>query len=216
VARHLGGALVGDGNSTLLFQVPAMARRYLARSRPGSVLRLRNDDAKAHKDVFREAFSLRGQARRVHEIRSLFLPRLLKWEDRNSMAFSVEGRYPFLDNELIELCLSFDPDTLYMRGWTKWPLRRGLTGDLPSRVLMRKDKVGFETPQDKWLRGPLRPELTEWLKRDRPIWEYVEREDVRRLADHVWATNRAHEEFGQTLLRVYIYDRWSDLFGVSE
>ena len=46
-------------------------------------------------------------ARRVHEIRAMFLPRLLKWDDRNSMAFSVEGRYPFLDHQLIELCLSF-------------------------------------------------------------------------------------------------------------
>jgi asparagine synthase (glutamine-hydrolysing) len=215
VARHLGGALLGDGNSAILFQMPIMARRYLARSRPGIVLRLRQDDMNTEKEMFREAFSLRGQARRLHEIRSLYLPRLLKWEDRNSMAFSIEGRYPFLDNELIELCLSFNPDMLYMRGWTKWLLRSGLAGFLPHKVLMRKDKIGFETPQEKWLRGPLRLELTEWLKRDRPIWEYIERENVRRLADRVWSTNSVHEEFGQTLFRVFIYDRWSVLFGVS-
>ena len=62
----------------------------------------------------------------MNEIRTLYLPRLLKWDDRNSMAFSIEGRYPFLDHELIELCLSFAPEILYRRGWTKWPLRRGL------------------------------------------------------------------------------------------
>ena len=64
----------------------------------------------------------------------MYLPRLLKWDDRNSMAFSIEGRYPFLDHELIELCLSFAPEILYHRGWTKWPLRRGLQKALPEKV----------------------------------------------------------------------------------
>jgi asparagine synthetase B (glutamine-hydrolysing) len=39
---------------------------------------------------------------RVNEIRERILPRLLKCDNRNFMAFSVEGRYPFLDHTLIE------------------------------------------------------------------------------------------------------------------
>ena len=69
--------------------------------------------------------------------------------------FSVEGRYPFLDHEMIELCLSFAPRVLYDRGWTKEPLRRGLVGLLPPEILRRRSKLGFETPQDRWLVGPL-------------------------------------------------------------
>jgi asparagine synthetase B (glutamine-hydrolysing) len=54
-----------------------------------------------------QSLDLNGQHRRIFEMRALFLPRLLKWDDRNFMAFSVESRYPFLDHELIDLCLSF-------------------------------------------------------------------------------------------------------------
>ena len=85
-------------------------------------------------DVLQRTLASRGQARRVNEIRMMYLPRLLKWDDRNSMAFSIEGRYPFLDHELIELCLSFAPEILYHHGWTKWPLRRGLQNALPDKV----------------------------------------------------------------------------------
>ncbi len=70
------------------------------------------------------------QQRRVYEIRRMYLPRLLKWDDRNFMAFGVEGRYPFLDHRLIELALSFTPDTLYSHGWIKEPLRRGMSRDV--------------------------------------------------------------------------------------
>ncbi len=145
----------------------------------------------------------------------MFLPRLLKWDDRNSMAFSVEGRYPFLDHELIELCLSFAPHTLYNCGWTKWPLRLGLGSILPDKIGSRKTKLGFEVPQDKWLCGPLFPMLQYWLKQDRPLWEYVERADVEHLAHQTWQLQGKREEPGQALFRLFIFDRWAELFNVT-
>jgi asparagine synthase (glutamine-hydrolysing) len=158
--------------------------------------------------------NLDGQARRLYDIRSMFLPRLLKWEDRNSMAFSVEGRYPFLDHELIELCLSFAPETLYWRGWTKWPLRTGLQDELPHTIRWRRSKFGFETPQDKWLVGQFRPELERWLGGDRPVWAFVEREDARRLAELTWRLQGRREEPGQALFRLFVFDRWLEVFGL--
>src|SRR5947199_2224607 len=135
-----------------------MLQRYRARSKSTSLVRLRNTLVKDTTPILKKILALDEQAWRVEEIRGMFLPRLLKWDDRNSMAFSVEGRHPFLDHELIELCLSFDPRTLYHSGWTKWPLRLGLRETLPGKISYRRTTRGFEVPQVKCLRGWLRPE----------------------------------------------------------
>lgn len=80
------------------------------------------------------------------------LEHLLKWNDRNSMAFSVESRTPFLDYRLVEYTLSAHSDSIIKNGYTKSILRESLKGILPEEIRLRKDKVGFETPQDEWFR----------------------------------------------------------------
>jgi asparagine synthase (glutamine-hydrolysing) len=211
---HFAGALQRHGNPALVGQLPVMFRRYRARRRPQVRVHCRDLNGVAKLEPLKQMLDLDAQARRIYEIRSMFLPRLLKWDDRNSMAFSVEGRYPFLDHELIELGLSFHSETLYSDGWTKWPLRVGLRDQLPERILHRRTKFGFETPQTKWLAGTLRPQLERWLKCDRPAWDYLERNDVRKVADQVWRTSHPSEEGAQCLFRVFIFDRWLELFGV--
>jgi len=185
-----------------------MLRRYRARVAPPLQVRFRDALIKNNGDVLKGLLALNGQTRRLHEIRGMFLPRLLKWDDRNSMAFSVESRYPFLDHELIELCLSFAPKTLYRRGWTKYPLRLGLNNHMPLKIRDRRSKFGFETPQDKWFGGALRPELESWLRSDRPVWDYVEREDVRRMAEQTWRLHGKRDETCQDLFRIFVFDRW--------
>jgi asparagine synthase (glutamine-hydrolysing) len=211
---HFAGALMKDGNPALLAQVPTMLRRYRARIKPTTLVRLRHTQGGDTSPILQKILALDEQACRVEQIRNMFLPRLLRWDDRNSMAFSVEGRYPFLDHELIELCLSFAPQVLYHHGWTKWPIRIGLRDTLPDTILYRRTKLGAEVPQDRWLCGPLRPELESWLKRDRPLWDYVERADVRRLADETWHLDGKRDEPGQELFRLFIFDRWAEAFRV--
>ena len=71
------------------------------------------------------------------------LPALLRFEDRNSMAHSIEARVPFLDHRLVEYALSL-PTTSKLRGAeTKSVLRRALAGTLPEEVRTRRDKIGF-------------------------------------------------------------------------
>ncbi len=215
LGRHFVGALLRRGNPNLWSQIPVMWRRYRAREAPPS-LQLRGPLRGPSAEIFRQMMQLTGQARRVHDIRARILPRLLKWEDRNSMAFSVEGRYPFLDHELIDLCLSFVPDTLYRRGWTKWPLRLGLEDTLPKKICWRRSKFSFETPQEKWLVDAFRPVLEEWLEDDeRPAWEFVAQEDVRRVAQQIWQSEGRRKEVGQMLFRIFMFDRWLELFGLS-
>lgn len=80
------------------------------------------------------------------------LEHLLKWEDRNSMAFSLEARVPFLDHRLVEATLSADGRNIIIDGMTKAPLREAMKGILPEQIRLRTDKTGFDTPQDEWFR----------------------------------------------------------------
>jgi len=83
------------------------------------------------------------------------LPELLRYEDRNSMAHSLEARVPLLDHRLVELAFSLDGSELIRRGETKSVLRRAVADLLPSQVAGRRDKLGFVTPEGRFLRGAL-------------------------------------------------------------
>src|ERR687885_658251 len=83
------------------------------------------------------------------------LPELLRYEDRNSMAHSLEARVPFLDYRLVELCFSLPGSELVGGGRTKVVLRRALGDLLPPLVRERRDKLGFVTPERLWLRSRL-------------------------------------------------------------
>lgn len=80
------------------------------------------------------------------------LEHLLKWEDRNSMWFSLEARVPFLDYRLVEMILASPGEMVIRNGMTKHLLREGMKGVLPEKIRIRRDKIGFDTPQDRWFR----------------------------------------------------------------
>lgn len=71
------------------------------------------------------------------------LPHLLKYEDRNSMAFSIESRTPFTDYRLVDYVFSLPASYKYRNGWSKWLLRLAMRDLLPGSVLWRRDKIGF-------------------------------------------------------------------------
>jgi asparagine synthase (glutamine-hydrolysing) len=83
------------------------------------------------------------------------LEHLLKWEDRNSMWYSLEARVPFLDYRLVERTLSMDSSDKIRKGMTKFLLRDSMKNILPEKIRMRKDKIGFNTPEDEWFRTPV-------------------------------------------------------------
>ncbi|HUX56205.1 MAG TPA: asparagine synthase (glutamine-hydrolyzing) [Bacteroidales bacterium] len=78
---------------------------------------------------------------------------LLKWEDRNSMYFSLESRVPFLDYRLVEKTLASSNEMKIKDGMTKYILRESMKGVLPEKIRQRKDKTGFATPEDEWFRN---------------------------------------------------------------
>jgi asparagine synthase (glutamine-hydrolysing) len=80
------------------------------------------------------------------------LEHLLKWEDKNSMWFSIEARTPFLDYRLVERTLALSPEKVIKDGMTKHILREAMKDTLPESIRLRKDKIGFGTPQSDWFR----------------------------------------------------------------
>ena len=85
-----------------------------------------------------------------NEIVSSQLPHLLKYEDRNSMANSIESRLPFLDYKLVELSLNTNNSLKIKDGWTKFILRKAAETILPKEIVWRKAKLGFNAPEKTW------------------------------------------------------------------
>jgi len=102
------------------------------------------------------------------------LSTLLRYEDRNSMAFSIESRTPFLDYRLVKYAFSLPDDQKIRNGETKWIMRRALGKILPKMILNRHDKIGFETPEEFWLKHDLAPLMKEIFSskefRERPYF----------------------------------------------
>lgn len=87
----------------------------------------------------------------VSDVTSNILPALLRYEDTNSMAHSVESRVPFLDHKLVEFCFQLDDDQKVDGMRRKKILIDAMQGRVPKEILSRSDKIGF-TAQPSWLR----------------------------------------------------------------
>jgi len=80
------------------------------------------------------------------------LPQLLRYEDRNSMAFSIESRLPFLYPKLVQFIFSLPEEYIISNeGLTKAIFREAMKDIVPNEILNRRDKIGFQTPEKKWL-----------------------------------------------------------------
>jgi asparagine synthase (glutamine-hydrolysing) len=90
----------------------------------------------------------------------------LLWNDKNSMRFSLELREPMLDYRLVERTLASNMDLIINKGFTKVILREAMKGYLPEEIRLRKDKVGFATPEDKWFRTPFFAQLLKEIIHD--------------------------------------------------
>lgn len=99
------------------------------------------------------------------------LQMLLHYEDRDSMAHSVESRVPFLDYRLVEHVYSLPDDFKIHNGQTKYVLREGLKGVLPEKIYARNSKLGFATPEEVWVRQQAPEEFR------RRLQQSVERSD---------------------------------------
>lgn len=91
----------------------------------------------------------------------VILPRLLRYADRNSMAWSRELRLPFLDLEVVGHAFSSGWRSGFESGWTKEALRRVAARRLPEDIVWRRGKTAYDVPDEAWLReGSVRERLS--------------------------------------------------------
>ncbi|MCS7093433.1 MAG: asparagine synthase (glutamine-hydrolyzing) [Patescibacteria group bacterium] len=105
------------------------------------------------KEHHREIFQPTGDSLKKRLIEDIFynsLPALLRYEDKNSMRFSIEGRVPFLDVNLLRYLFSLPDEAIIRDGWNKYILRQATNGILPTMINQRRNKIGFTTPEYQW------------------------------------------------------------------
>jgi len=89
----------------------------------------------------------------THFDQKTLLPALLQVEDRVSMAVSLESRVPLLDTRIVDLVTTMPPPLKFQGGRTKHILKKTIRSLLPSKVINRKDKMGFPVPLGEWMEG---------------------------------------------------------------
>jgi asparagine synthase (glutamine-hydrolysing) len=112
------------------------------------------------------------------------LAQLLRYEDRNSMAWSIESRVPFLTTDLVNSTLSLPEEFLIGNdGLSKRVMRAALRGIVPDALLDRRDKIGFATPELAWLRQ--RPDVLQRTARSAASIECLNAKGVGDFCDAI-------------------------------
>ncbi len=152
LARRLCGFSVG---ATWLKTAKTISGRGGAHSAVDEIWFLNNSSPDDYPDRITGEKRLRAEL--WHSLRASSLPMLLRYEDRNSMAHSIESRVPFLTVQLAEFLFSLPEELLVNNdGLTKAVFRQAMRGITPQPILDRRDKMGFVTPESTWLQN-LRP-----------------------------------------------------------
>ena len=125
---------------------------------------------------------------------STAIPEMMRWEDKNSMRWSIETRPPFLDADLVEAMVSVPAEEKLQGGNTKVIFRKAMDEVIPPLIRDRKDKIGFAAPADEFFRNEKIVAFCENIVysdsfRSRPYWKWPEVEKIFR--DHVTGRKNA-------------------------
>ena len=137
---------------------------------------------------------------------------LLHREDRNSMAFSIESRTPFLDYMLVDSIFQMPYEYKIKNGYSKSVMRDALKGILPDKVRERTSKFGFVTPEEKWINENkefYRQKLVDALK----VFESLF--DTQRVLDWYDSSSMAAKRGDFLIWRIIDSARWVEIFDVE-
>lgn len=141
------------------------------------------------------------------------LQMLLHWEDRNSMAQSIESRVPFLDYRLVEFVLGLPDEFKVAGGMTKRVLRESMHGVLPDEIRNRLDKLGFVTPEEVWMRESMPHMFMNRIEQALGVAaECFNADDVRLELNNIIS---GRKRFSFLPWRIVNFGEWLGRFGVS-
>jgi len=158
-----------------------------------------------------EQFSFGSLNKMLYEyFTGIALKNLLRTGDRNSMRFSVEARMPFADDvELIKYVFQIPSVYKIRDGMSKYLLRNATQGLVPQNIRLRKDKIGFATPEKQWF-AQIKDELKTYLTND--LDEFVEvkklQKDWEKLIQNTQTTTTIH------LWRLINFALWKKVYNL--
>jgi asparagine synthase (glutamine-hydrolysing) len=196
------------GRAAYYFLPPFLQRGVRANRRLGM-----NFIAPAHKEKIKN-IKVPPRGGKTYRQQSLLstqfgLQDLLRYEDRNSMAFSIESRVPFLDHRLVEFCIALPNEWKIKDGWTKYILRKTAEPQVAQEVAWRKFKMGFLTPQKVW-KEQSKKELDQFVN-DIRLPEFLDKNYLIGL-NSADVTSSSHlSEFWKMIS----FLKWAEVFKVS-
>jgi len=156
--KHLDASFYYRSSYPKLYNYIAAAARYLRIQRHSHPFHSDFSDQYRKEPIpFDYAMDLNTSL--YYDCFSYGLGKLLRFSDRNAMAHSREVRLPYLSHKLVEFIFSLPTEMKIQNGWTKYILRSSMKGHVPSEILFRKDKKGFQAPAS-WLREKKVVDLT--------------------------------------------------------
>lgn len=191
--------------------IPAAIRAYISCSREKKNNGFFSKQQIKQVYMNRKAYDIGNTRNYIYSSIYRGMQELLHYEDRDSMAFSIESRVPFLDYQLVERIYAMPFNSKIRDGVTKAVLREGLKGILPDKIVNRYSKLGFASPEDKWInenRELIESEiiqacdaLSPILEKERVLEWYKSIGDIKRGNSIIW--------------RIICAGRWKKVFGVS-
>jgi asparagine synthase (glutamine-hydrolysing) len=156
-----------------------------------------------------------------HAMRSLLfqtftttsLPMLLRYEDRNSMAHSIESRVPFLTPEIVSFIFSLPEQYIIdTNGVTKSVFRQAMLGIVPDSILERRDKIGFQTPEKRLL-TILKP----WVEKilNSPRARELPAMNMEHAKQDFYEMLAGKRSFDFRIWRWINFVRWAEIFNVT-
>jgi asparagine synthase (glutamine-hydrolysing) len=142
------------------------------------------------------------------------LPSQLRFEDRSSMAFSIEARVPLLDHKLVEYGVALPDHLKVHNGWNKFAIRQAMQGLIPDAVRLRQKKLSFPSPDRFWLSRNLRPHVMELIHTDLRCQKYINTSVLRRWYDSKDSYS-ANTESYLGLFRLLSLEMWMRAFRIS-
>ena len=137
----------------------------------------------------------------------------LRYEDKNSMRFSLESRLPFLDYRLVQSVYSLNNEEKIKNGVSKFTLRKITKDKMPDETLNRKDKMGFISPQEVWQKTILKEELDKAFEdiEKNGLFEFIDKKNIAKL----------YEKYEKGLIdnwgliwNIYIIYKWKEQWNI--
>lgn len=148
--KMIATAIMQTPRNRTLYEWTLKTRRMFKKDVNDDFTWLHQEIRKKHRFNIPTGLTVKDES--VTELLYTSLPMLLHYEDRDSMAHSVESRVPFMDYRLVEFVLSLPNHYKIHKAVTKYVLRNAMQHILPDKIINRYDKLGFVTPEEVWIR----------------------------------------------------------------